>query len=1351
MSDPLSVIASSIAIFDALKEFKRYADDVINAGEEREEFRCRLDRVEIVSKALNELASGSDHPAEAWLRECLRDPKSSLVGLVKTMRSMSEILKAKDQKKNVKKGPKFMRVIKNFRKQDVKWHSEKNDMEKYFDVINTYCQSINTTLNMVEIKYARETDKTTKKLLHDSEKKREEEERREIEKWLSPLDFVARQSEIHKYAAPKTGQWFIDLPQFQAWKDGLINTLPCYGEMGTGKTVLSSIVVDYLKSQNRLTPVLVIYLDKTPVDSHNRHNLIGSLIKQIIQFKGASCNSTPVYDAWQRSKKNGGFPTMNQLKGIFNDELHPFKHVHIVVDSLDAAVVDTRTFIKHGLRQMSSKIRLLTTTRGDEDQKPRPINCDICGDEDLEFFFACQGCGKGEQRFDICASCKGKGELCSNDPQHLFSPPDTLQVTIRAPEDDLASYVTSKVKEQMPPEDGIDRDMTSVHSVSTLLGQACTEDKTLLGSITSSIVQSSNGKFLLAKLYVNSLSELWIPNDIRSAAENLSCDRYSLSDTINNLYDVDLSERISQLSSAKQEFTKRILSIVYYAKRDLRFKELQQALAVREGQMDYDVGNEARRNDILNMTKGFITIGRDCGEIVRFDDRTLSEYFDQTRGKWFPDGESTIARICLTYLNFAGLSSTCEPNEFPEREKKYIFLSYAVDYWGDHVRESGNKLVAAAATKFLQDDSRREAYIQAAWETKTQQHQKWDIRRNIHALHICAWFNLSELIPALFDILNVDVREPTFNQSPLMYACRRGNLEVASSLLSLGASINMKSSRGRSALHEAIIHKHSDMVHLLLDTKLLGQSIDVNSIYTRGNNRTPLMMAIRGGKDSEQMAHALLKRHDIEINLMDQDGYTALSLATWENSQNLFEAILRCKDVDVNTVERVGGRSALVLAAEQGKEHMVIYLLTHYAAVDLRDNRGGTAALRAVERGHAAVLEILMKHHTDLLIEDEEGRTLMHRAAEKGQIAMIRKLESHGVNIDSRDKYGMTPLHRACEFSQFDAADTLIQLGADSSINDSAQRTPFTAAWQYGNTDLMDLCCQKGTNRVVDEAQSTRLEELPIWSLASLDDLGRLTSAVKTRENDFLLKQVGTERTALHCAIINNDDEEAYLVLELLLKSPAKHFLNEPDRNKSTPLHLAAEQQYLDCTRLLLQQKPKINEKDRFGRTPLFQAFVNGHLNIAVALVEAGAEIELGSRIDKEELLFSAIELENTKAVENLMKAGADHISPDEYGRTPKSLARKLDNDAILKVMDPYKSGFAQVIAPRKASTGVRTLTTELRSLSEELPDMPSLPVDLKSIPFTPFKSPQLGGHPWAVEEGNEAVGDDGAQISICA
>jgi hypothetical protein len=63
---------------------------------------------------------------------------------------------------------------------------------------------------------------------------REESDRKAIERWLSPLDFQARQREIFE-AAAKTGKWFMEREEFNCWKKGKLEVLRCHGRVGTGK------------------------------------------------------------------------------------------------------------------------------------------------------------------------------------------------------------------------------------------------------------------------------------------------------------------------------------------------------------------------------------------------------------------------------------------------------------------------------------------------------------------------------------------------------------------------------------------------------------------------------------------------------------------------------------------------------------------------------------------------------------------------------------------------------------------------------------------------------------------------------------------------------------------------------------------------------------------------------------------------------------------------------------------------------------------------------------------------------------------------------------------------------------
>ncbi len=86
------------------------------------------------------------------------------------------------------------------------------------------------------------------------------------------------------------------------------------------------------------------------------------------------------------------------------------------------------------------------------------------------------------------------------------------------------------------------------------------------------------------------------------------------------------------------------------------------------------------------------------------------------------------------------------------------------------------------------------------------------------------------------------------NETALMMACLRGNLEAAKALLVRGASLNRE---GWAPLHYAASGNH-----LAVATWLLEQGAALEAVSPNGT--TPLMMASRYG--SEEMAQLLLKK-----------------------------------------------------------------------------------------------------------------------------------------------------------------------------------------------------------------------------------------------------------------------------------------------------------------------------------------------------------------------------------------------------------------------------------------------------------------------------------------------------------
>jgi ankyrin repeat protein len=667
------------------------------------------------------------------------------------------------------------------------------------------------------------------------------------------------------------------------------------------------------------------------------------------------------------------------------------ERVQIVINGFDKATEESRTFIQRSLRQLDpEKIRLLITARRDVESTDNRINCDIetCENKGLKVYYRCQDCPKTD-RVDICEDCHSKRESCPKDEDHRFDLPSKLEATIVAPDEDLERYVRGKIEEKMPlNDDDIDSDMETPEAEAEPLGILCAGDKSLMKLIVYSIVNNSHQKFLLAKLYTKSMMDKFTVGQVLESIDEMNKNKYDIAELINSLFEKDLTERLGQLSAKRRDFAIKIFSIVYYAKRDLSFKELQHALAVTPGMKAYSMYGEAAKNQILKMTKGFITIGQGTEQSVKFDDRVLKNYFDKTRERWFPNGEVEMANICLDYLSFEVFSKPCDIGEFVEKEKDHVFLAYAVENWGYHVRQAG-EAVGLATTRFLQDYPRIQAYIQAAWETNVHKGQKWDVRKRIHALHICAWFDLWEFISMLDLPLSIDAKEGTYGQTPLIYACKRGNIEMARRLLSLGASINIASSKGKTALHEAISRRDLTMVELLLSSSH-GQIVDVNKRNPKQANRTPLMSAILDG--SEDIALALLNHPEIIVKIRDKYGFTALSLASWDNRKGIVDALLSSKfsgQIEVDAREIEGRRSALILAAK--RNHVGVLKALHGAGADLnlRDLRQGTAIFRAVEGGALESFELLLRCEADLQLKDERSRTLMHHAAEQNQVAII--------------------------------------------------------------------------------------------------------------------------------------------------------------------------------------------------------------------------------------------------------------------------------------------------------------------------------------------------------------------------
>lgn len=91
----------------------------------------------------------------------------------------------------------------------------------------------------------------------------ERNERIKMLEFISPVKFGQNHARVSKQRSPGTGQWLLDHKDFLAWKQSESSTFWFQGTPGTGKTYLTSAVIDQLEAS----------LGESPTDEGTHRNL----------------------------------------------------------------------------------------------------------------------------------------------------------------------------------------------------------------------------------------------------------------------------------------------------------------------------------------------------------------------------------------------------------------------------------------------------------------------------------------------------------------------------------------------------------------------------------------------------------------------------------------------------------------------------------------------------------------------------------------------------------------------------------------------------------------------------------------------------------------------------------------------------------------------------------------------------------------------------------------------------------------------------------------------------------------------------------------------------------------------
>ena len=306
-------------------------------------------------------------------------------------------------------------------------------------------------------------------------------------------------------------------------------------------------------------------------------------------------------------------------------------------------------------------------------------------------------------------------------------------------------------------------------------------------------------------------------------------------------------ERINGQKLGQKELAKQVLSWITCAKRPLNVTELQHALAVQVGDSQLDEENIPPIEDIVSVCAGLVTVDEES-EIIRLVHFTTQEYFERTQKQWFPDSETGVTTICVTYLSFdifeSGYCQTDE--EFEERLHSNPFYHYVVHNWGHYAREAST--LSEQVFGFLRFNAKVEASNQAmmsirGWEGDEGYSQ--EAPRQVTGLHLAAYFGIKEAVIVLLGQGQIADWQESHGRTPLSYAASSGHEAVVKLLLATdGVEADAKDKDDQTPLSLAAFSGHEAVVKLLLATD--GVEADAKD----KDGRTPLSLAASSGHEA---------------------------------------------------------------------------------------------------------------------------------------------------------------------------------------------------------------------------------------------------------------------------------------------------------------------------------------------------------------------------------------------------------------------------------------------------------------------------------------------------------------------
>ncbi len=257
----------------------------------------------------------------------------------------------------------------------------------------------------------------------------------------------------------------------------------------------------------------------------------------------------------------------------------------------------------------------------------------------------------------------------------------------------------------------------------------------------------------------------------------------------------------------------------------------------------------------------------------------------------------------------------------------------------------------------------------------------------------------------LDDGASPDTGERTYHGPMLMIAASLGHRAIMNLLLDRGARIEAEDDLNQTALVKAAHRDQVEAARCLLDRgafvharDVYGQSA-VTAARRRGNSAMVALLQAHGAVweavDALELGDLPLLQARITVELAALAANAQWTAADYEPDDPALASFLR------PAIDKLPERSS-----------------------------AGRLAMQAAQIGNVAAMRLLFDHGAAHLHPDDDDHSLLAEAARSGQLEMIRFLLDHGADLHAVGEDGLTPLAWAVRADQAETTELLCQAGA---------------------------------------------------------------------------------------------------------------------------------------------------------------------------------------------------------------------------------------------------------------------------------------------------------------------------------